>query len=222
MRVRADTGLLAEEGRWLVGLKARIRDVRVAPDGRVYLLTDDPRGRLLRLVAPSSTAAIAADGPLAAMRYLVGRWTGESRYAPPFATNPKISEETSLIDCAPVLNATYIRCTIRFHRKQDGRLRVVEHQINRDPAKAGFDVTVLASNWPGKSTYTLAWNEAEQAWIGFLPTDHEGRPATERIMDQPSADRTAITHTESIRLNVTPGAPWTETFRWTWTRLPAS
>ena len=41
VRVHPKTGLLAEEGRWLVGLQARIRDVRVAPDGEIYLLTDN-------------------------------------------------------------------------------------------------------------------------------------------------------------------------------------
>jgi glucose/arabinose dehydrogenase len=30
----------------------RIRDVRVGPDGLVYLLTDEPEGRLLRLQSP--------------------------------------------------------------------------------------------------------------------------------------------------------------------------
>lgn len=54
VRVNDRTGLLAEEGRWLMGLKARIRDVRVAPDGQIYLLTDGDQGRLLRLL-PSST-----------------------------------------------------------------------------------------------------------------------------------------------------------------------
>lgn len=53
VRINPTTGLLAEEGRWLVGLKARIRDVRVGPDGNVYLLTDDDKGRLLR-VHPNS------------------------------------------------------------------------------------------------------------------------------------------------------------------------
>lgn len=50
VRINPQNGLLAEEGRWLTGLKARIRDVRVAPDGNVYLLTDDTEGRLLRIV----------------------------------------------------------------------------------------------------------------------------------------------------------------------------
>jgi glucose/arabinose dehydrogenase len=49
VRINPQNGLLAEEGRWLVGLKARIRDVRVGPDENVYLLTDDAQGRLLRI-----------------------------------------------------------------------------------------------------------------------------------------------------------------------------
>ncbi len=50
VRVNPKTGLLAEEGRWLTGLKDRIRDVRVTPDGQVYLLTDAENGRLLHIV----------------------------------------------------------------------------------------------------------------------------------------------------------------------------
>jgi glucose/arabinose dehydrogenase len=33
----------------LNNLQERIRDVRQAPDGFIYLLTDSPQGRLLRL-----------------------------------------------------------------------------------------------------------------------------------------------------------------------------
>ncbi len=216
VRVGTETGLLAEEGRWLTGLKARIRDVRVAPNGAIFLLTDDPTaGRLLRLVPASEANAIAADQPLAPMSYLIGGWTGESRFTPAFAATPTVSEETSQMDCAAVVKATYIRCTIRFNRKRDGRLRVIEHQLNRDPAKAGFDVTVIDSSWAGKSSYILSWNAAEQAWIAFVPTDHEGHPATERIMVTPSSDRTSIVHTEALRLDNSPNGPWTETFRWT-------
>jgi glucose/arabinose dehydrogenase len=219
VRVGEKTGLLAEEGRWLTGLKARIRDVRVAPDGNVYILTDEAQGRLLRVLPPSSTA-IAADSPLAPMAYLAGSWTGLSRYTPPFEAAAQPAEETSTISCAPELKATYIRCAIRFYRKRDGRLRTVEHNIHKDPDKPGFAVLLLDSSWGGQPRYTLDWDAAEQAWVGYLPAEHNGAPATERIMDRPSADRTTILHTESIRLNATPEAPWTETFRWTWTRRP--
>ena len=74
------------------------------------------------------------------------------------------------------------------------------------------------SNWPGNTQYRLDWDSAEQAWVALVATDHNGEPATERIVDRLAADGKSIAHTESIRLNSTPNAPWTETFRWTWTR----
>jgi len=40
---------VVHEERLLQNLAARIRDVRDGPDGTLYLLTDDPSGRLLRL-----------------------------------------------------------------------------------------------------------------------------------------------------------------------------
>lgn len=49
---------IAESERMLKPLGARIRDVRSGPDGAVYLLTDEPDGRLLRLCRPC-----AADRP---------------------------------------------------------------------------------------------------------------------------------------------------------------
>jgi len=48
-RVVAEESLLADRGK-------RIRDVRVGPDGAVYVLTDDKDGELLRLSPPRSTA----------------------------------------------------------------------------------------------------------------------------------------------------------------------
>jgi glucose/arabinose dehydrogenase len=40
---------VVKEERYLKGRVGRIRDVRSGPDGYLYLLTDDPDGRLLRL-----------------------------------------------------------------------------------------------------------------------------------------------------------------------------
>ncbi|WP_446431153.1 PQQ-dependent sugar dehydrogenase [Pseudomonas sp. 1121_17] len=52
-------GRVLRNGRQVVGqqllladLKARMRDVRVAPDGSIYVLTDGPDARLLRIVEP--------------------------------------------------------------------------------------------------------------------------------------------------------------------------
>jgi glucose/arabinose dehydrogenase len=219
VRISPKTGLLAEEARLLSGLRARIRDVRVAPDGQLYLLTDDDAGRLLRLL-PESAPAIAKGSPLDPLAFLVGRWTGESRFTPAFSPMPKPVDETSEMDCAPILKSTYIRCEIGFQRTPDGKSRMVEYQINRDPTKAAFNFTVIDSNWAGRSAYSHAWDEAEQAWVGMLSTTHDGHPATERIMDKPSADRSTMVHTEALRLDGDATATWTETFRWTWTRKP--
>jgi glucose/arabinose dehydrogenase len=40
---------VTSEERLLEGLHERIRDVRVGPDGKLYLLTDQTNGRLLRI-----------------------------------------------------------------------------------------------------------------------------------------------------------------------------
>ena len=97
-------------------------------------------------------------------------------------------------------------------------MRMVEHNIKKATDKPGFDYLLFDSNWSGNAQYNLTWDAAEQAWVALLPTDHEGRPATERIVKRLAADGKSLLHTESIRLNATPQAAWTETFRWTWTR----
>ncbi|MEW6490317.1 MAG: PQQ-dependent sugar dehydrogenase [Thermodesulfobacteriota bacterium] len=49
VRLALDGEKVVGEERLLTDLGERIRDVRQGPDGRFYLLTDSPRGRLLRL-----------------------------------------------------------------------------------------------------------------------------------------------------------------------------
>ena len=53
VRLVMKDGRVAREERYLSELNERIRDVRQGPDGSVYLLTDSPNGRLLR-VTPGS------------------------------------------------------------------------------------------------------------------------------------------------------------------------
>ena len=48
VRLKLDGERVVTEERLLQGI-GRIRDVRVGPDGLVYLLTDEADGRLLRL-----------------------------------------------------------------------------------------------------------------------------------------------------------------------------
>ena len=49
-RIRVRDGILAGEEILFEELGERIRDVRSGPDGALYLLTDNPEGRLLRVV----------------------------------------------------------------------------------------------------------------------------------------------------------------------------
>lgn len=50
VRLVLENGKVAREERYLGKLGERIRDVRQGPDGLLYLLTDNPQGRILKLV----------------------------------------------------------------------------------------------------------------------------------------------------------------------------
>ncbi|MNC74696.1 Soluble aldose sugar dehydrogenase YliI precursor [compost metagenome] len=49
IRLQLDGDKVVHEERLLGELKARIRDVRVGPDGYLYVLTDDKDGALLKV-----------------------------------------------------------------------------------------------------------------------------------------------------------------------------
>jgi len=49
VRLKLDGEKVVHEERLLKGTLGRIRDVRVGPDGLIYLLTDESRGLLARL-----------------------------------------------------------------------------------------------------------------------------------------------------------------------------
>ncbi len=59
-RLVLDGRKVAGEFRVNTGIEARLRDVRQGPDGWLYVLTDGPQGRLIRLELPSSGSLIAA------------------------------------------------------------------------------------------------------------------------------------------------------------------
>ena len=62
IRLTLDGDTVTEAERLLGDLRARIRDVRVGPDGAVYLLTDAADGQLLRLDPPDAAPAPSARG----------------------------------------------------------------------------------------------------------------------------------------------------------------
>ena len=49
VRLKLDGEKVLREERLLQGVLGRIRDVRAAPDGYLYLLTDEPDGVIARL-----------------------------------------------------------------------------------------------------------------------------------------------------------------------------
>ena len=49
VRLVMKNGKVAQEERYLGDLRERIRDVRQAPDGSIYLLTDSRDGQILRI-----------------------------------------------------------------------------------------------------------------------------------------------------------------------------
>ena len=49
VRLRLQDGRVTQEERYLAEVRERIRDVVQSPDGGLYLLTDNPRGRILRV-----------------------------------------------------------------------------------------------------------------------------------------------------------------------------
>ena len=61
IRLELDGDRIVHEERLLTDRGERIRDVRVGPDGLVYLLTDDVNGRLLRLEPIAAPAPTSAD-----------------------------------------------------------------------------------------------------------------------------------------------------------------
>ncbi|MGE0522878.1 MAG: PQQ-dependent sugar dehydrogenase, partial [Variibacter sp.] len=50
VRLELDGDKVVKEERLLQALRERIRDVRAGPDGALWLLTDNTRGRILRVV----------------------------------------------------------------------------------------------------------------------------------------------------------------------------
>jgi glucose/arabinose dehydrogenase len=50
VRLVLENGKVAREERYLGNLGERIRDVRQGPDGLLYFLSDNPQGRILKLV----------------------------------------------------------------------------------------------------------------------------------------------------------------------------
>jgi aldose sugar dehydrogenase len=82
-RVRIRDGQVVEQEVLLQDLRERIRDVRMGPDGYIYLLTDNTQGRLLRLRPGQPSAAQALRIAQPRSTGLPSIFVGLARPAPP-------------------------------------------------------------------------------------------------------------------------------------------
>lgn len=217
VRVHPTTGLLAEEARLLTGLRLRVRDIRVAPDGNIFFLSDEDGGGLYRILPRAEQPLAPPAGHERSLRdlgFLIGSWTGNAEFRAPTTPRPEPRAEASRTLCQSELRGNFIKCETTFARP-NGRSRTIQKFFNYDPDIRRFRVQILNNNWGGLSHYEMDWNDEEKAWVGLIPTtDPQNRPATERVVMRPSADRRQIDHSEALRINGT--EEWIPTFRWTY------
>lgn len=220
VRIGGKSGLLFEDARMYAALRQRIRDVRVGPDGLIYLLTDEERNaRLLRIAPADARAPNPAGRSTRDLDFWIGRWEGDAVFEPAFQPDAKVRPEKFAAECRAVLSGNYIQCDGTFTRA-DGRARGVMWLWNYNEIAGAYEGMTLASNYGQETTFRIAWDENERAYIGMLPTrTADGRAATERLVFRPSSDRTTIEGLEMLRPDDTPEAAWITTFKYTWRRV---
>lgn len=216
LRQGKDSGRFVEEARLLTGLRARIRDVRIAPDGSVYLLYDDEKGRILRL-SPElvASANLPSEHHLAPIAMLEGRWTGASQFRPLADQGKRVIDETSATDCRMLLKSNHMRCTSKLTRL-DGRVRIVEQTFSRDPESSNIHASVVGDRWPSYSVDKYVYDAASGIFTAEKPYKTGGRKYIERVSLAPSNNGSTVQVIESAR--PIEGGAWTETFRWIWSR----
>ena len=161
------------------------RSPRRAPTGRLLLtdkIEDGCGGRA------ASNSAIAADSP-SGNAHLSAAGPGQPIH-PAVRANPSSTKQPGRL--VPVLKR-HTSVAPSFLSPSDGGAEV-EHNINRDPAKPGFE---SRDRRAGRAIELTLTGRAEKAWISFVPTEQDGRPRPKRIVDKPSPDRTSIKQTEA-------------------------
>ncbi len=216
VREHPETRLLAEEGRWLVGLRERIRDVRVSPAGEIYLITDHESGALLRLVPPAADPFLDPSHPLTPLAFLVGEWTGESVRTPFAGQDTPVRHHGSNTSCKLILGNAYLRCASRL-RDQEGSEHELEHFFRKGSADPSIQVRILEDGWAGDWVYYYTWNESRGAFVAEHQGTIAGQPVIERTTLIPAPDGATLTIIEEGRLANAPDA-WQPLQRWTWTR----
>jgi hypothetical protein len=220
VRVGRERPLLFEDARMYANLRARIRDVRVGPDGLIYLLTDDEtNARLLRIAPHDARAPNAAGRSTRDLDFWIGRWQGEAVFTPAFRPNATLRQETITAECRPVLAGNYIQCDATYAR-EDGRSRGVMSMWNYNEVAGSYEGMTLSSNYGQETPFRVVWDDSERGYVGTLATrTADGRAATERLVFRPSEDRRSIEGVEMIRPDATPDAPWVTTFVYSWRRI---
>lgn len=216
LRTGKDTGQLIEEARMFAGLRARIRDVRVGPDGLLYLLTDDEKdARLLQLASPKAATPNRATRATADFQFWLGSWAGESSFLPAFTEGATARRETMRADCRNVLAGAYIQCEVTLTR-DNGRERGVMWLWNFNEVRGDYELTTLASNYGQGTTVAVRWDAAENAYIAYQPTrTADNRAATERLIFKLSPDGNQLRGLEQLRPNDAPDGGWVQTFEYT-------
>lgn len=220
LRVGRESKLLSEDARMYTALRQRIRDVRVGPDGLIYLLTDEEKNASLLRIAPAGARpANPGNRSTRDLDFWIGRWEGEAVFTPAFQPNAKPRPEKLAAECRAVLSGNYIQCDGIFTR-EDGRARGVMWLWNYNEVAGTYEGMTLASNYGEEIPFRIAWDETERAYVGTLPTrTADGRAATERLVFRPSPDRKVIEGLEMLRPDDTPEAAWITTFTYTWRRV---
>ena len=212
VRIHPKTGLLAEEARLLSGLKQRVRDIRAAPDGNIYWLSDsNTAGALYRIVPTADQLAAQRPGHHRSIRdlaFLLGSWKGEMEF---LARSPQLPPLPTQMLCQPALKGTYIECDTTFTGKS-GRTGLSKKFYNYDEAARVIHARLLESSWGTETNYTLDRDPLTGAFVAHFPTtDSNGKPAEERVLLSVSQDGKRLESRTFLRAQGSP--EWKATHR---------
>lgn len=220
LRLGRQTNLFVEDERMFSALKARIRDVRVGPDGLIYLLTDEETNARLMRIEPQSGAAPNPRGlSTRDLDFWLGKWEGQAQFKPAFTQDAKEIDEAVKAYCNPVLAGNYIQCDVTFTRP-DGRARGVMWLWNFNEVSGSYEGMTLASNYGQETPFQMRWDEAGNSYVALLPTrTADNRAATEKLVFEVSRDRRTVRGLELIRPNEGDNSDWVTTFEYTLRKL---
>jgi hypothetical protein len=164
--------------------------------------------------AQPAAATLEAAHPLSPVAFLVGKWTGESRWTSAFDNASEIERTQS--ECALILGNAYLRCHTIFYSGDRERWQL-DHIFRKGRKDPGIQARLLQSGYAGDWIYYLNPDASGQVLVAEYETETHGHQVIERYTMKPAADRNSFTQTEEVRL-AAPGSPWRQTRIWTWAR----